>query len=76
MSWGTAQPWSAAVQPTSMTTSGNRVFKRCCIILLLSVTDGQIFPISISAVHWAGVIEPNVGNNVDADVGQTMKLFT
>jgi hypothetical protein len=30
----------------------------------------------ISTVGWAGFIKPNIGDDIDADVGQTMKLFT
>jgi hypothetical protein len=29
-----------------------------------------------SAVGWAGFIKPNIGDGIDVDVGQTMKLFT
>jgi hypothetical protein len=28
------------------------------------------------AVSHAGFIKPNIGDGIDADVGQTMKLFT
>ena len=27
-------------------------------------------------VGWAGFIKPNIGGKIEADVGQTMKLFT
>jgi hypothetical protein len=37
---------------------------------------GLGFPITNRLADWAGFIEPNIGDGVDADVGQTMKLFT
>jgi hypothetical protein len=32
--------------------------------------------IIFSTVGWAGFIKPNIGDGVDANVGQTMNLFT
>jgi hypothetical protein len=29
-----------------------------------------------SAVGWAGFIKPNIGDCIEADVGQTVRLFT
>jgi hypothetical protein len=29
-----------------------------------------------SPVGWAGFIKPNIGDDIDADVGQTMILFS
>jgi hypothetical protein len=29
-----------------------------------------------STVGWAGFIKPNIGDDIDADVGQTIRLFT
>ncbi len=29
-----------------------------------------------STVGWAGFIKPNIGDYIEANVGQTMKLFT
>jgi hypothetical protein len=45
-----------------------RIFGRC--------GDHEKTSFDFSAVGWAGFIKPNIGDGIEADVGQTMRLFT